>query len=179
MEFKKGDKVRIVDDGFIYLGAEDVAEALGLTKWKAEYGEWQLAVPKTGICQNKTGVVINIWSISDNLIGVEIDNEEVQIVIGSEGLALLQEQSTPDPVQASKRNKKMSNKYDNWKAVKNALMAEFKSLKPIFTFTDSSQPEGLKLAAVEMFIYGCADVELEQAVKERLLYLKETGVSKH
>jgi hypothetical protein len=105
MEFKKGDKVRIVDDGFIYLGAEDTAKDLGLTKWKWGYGEWQLDVPKTGVCQNKTGVVINISSDFDffgnTLMGVEIDNKGVQIVIGSEGLELIQDQK---PVQSSEKD---------------------------------------------------------------------------
>jgi hypothetical protein len=104
MGFKLGDTVRIIDDGYLYLYASHEAEKLGLTKWKAGYGEWPIG-KNTGVCQHKTGVVINTASDSDlygnTLVGVEIDNKEVQIVIGDKGLELVQDQK---PVQTPQQN---------------------------------------------------------------------------
>jgi hypothetical protein len=99
MEFKKGDKVRIVDDGRLMPFAALIAEKLGLTKWKNGYGVWKDEEDE-GVCQNKTGVIIDIDS-GGGAAGVEIDNKGVQIVIGSEGLELLQDQK---PVQESKKD---------------------------------------------------------------------------
>jgi hypothetical protein len=107
MEFKKGDKVRIGDDGQLLPFADRIAENMRLTKWEEGYGLWEDEEDE-GVCQNKTGVIINTdFDVSfDRIAGVELDSEDTQIIINVKGLELLQEQSTPDPVQESKRSKK-------------------------------------------------------------------------
>jgi hypothetical protein len=99
MEFKKGDRVKIVDDGRLRPFAALIAEKLGLTKWKNGYGAWKDEEDE-GVCQNKTGVIIDIDS-GGGAAGVEIDNEDTQVLISVQGLELIQDQK---PVQSSEKD---------------------------------------------------------------------------
>ena len=90
MEFKVGDRVKIVDDERIFTFSDGYATSLNLTKWRLGYGKWEENNCR-GEAQDKEGVIISILETPDyNLAGVEIDNEEVQIVIEVTGLELLE-----------------------------------------------------------------------------------------
>ena len=97
-DFKAGDRVKIVDDGYVRPHASDAAKDLKLTKFKQCYGLWSFGSGSgSGVGNNKEGVIINVIKMSCGVAGVEIDNEDVQIVIEVEGLELIKR--VPKPVQ--------------------------------------------------------------------------------
>ena len=105
-DFKVGDRVKIVDDGRVSPYADERAKDLKLTKYKKGYGKWPYAGKSgDGVGNGKEGVILSIGSPyyrKRKIAGVEIDNENVQIVIEVEGLELVKrasEKPLVEPVQ--------------------------------------------------------------------------------
>jgi len=93
-KLKIGNRVRITDDGDIYCTYGEMADIMGLTKWKSCYGE-----------NDMTGVIVSIKKHHNSdgmLAGVDLGNHE--IIINLEGLELLSDIPEKWCIQMTKEN---------------------------------------------------------------------------
>jgi hypothetical protein len=103
-KLKIGDKVRITDDGSIYSTYEEMADIMGLTKWKSSYG-----------VNGMTGVIVSIKEHTThyNKILVGVDLGECEIIINLKGLELLNDIPDKWCIEMTEENKDIL--YPWWK----------------------------------------------------------------
>jgi hypothetical protein len=92
--FKIGDKVRIINEGIIYINYDEMANLMGLTKWMPRYG-----------ANIMTGVIVSIKkhpNSDEMLAGVDLGKKE--IIIDLNGLELLNDIPEKWCIEITKEN---------------------------------------------------------------------------